>query len=138
MGAPNHARRSEETPADQCGTPSATARGARSQAPEAGAAHPAWTEIEGHLQSARRSILEEIRNHPTPIAGCDQQFDYLLEQRDRISDELDRLVSVRGDNITQENGAEVLIHLINASACIDDELKLRLTSELNRRFGDAS
>jgi hypothetical protein len=54
-----------------------------------------WTELENHLKKARRSILAQIRNYPPPIAACDQQFNYLLEQRDRIAGALSRLASVR-------------------------------------------
>ena len=30
-----------------------------------------------HLENERHRINEEIRNYPTPIAGCDAQFNYL-------------------------------------------------------------
>ena len=29
-------------------------------------------------------IKEEIKNYPTPIAGCDVYFNWLLEERDRL------------------------------------------------------
>ena len=29
-------------------------------------------------------ILEQIRNYPTPISMCDEQFDDLLRERDRL------------------------------------------------------
>lgn len=53
-------------------------------------------ELRDQLEQAKRAILQEIRNYPRPIAGCDQQFNYLLEERDRIADELSRLASVEG------------------------------------------
>ena len=53
-------------------------------------------ELRNQLETARRSILEEIRNYPRPIAGCDQQFNYLLEERDRILGELSRFASIGG------------------------------------------
>ena len=47
------------------------------------------------LESARQlltiqkeRIHELLRNYPTPVAGCDDQFNYLLEERDRIAQEL--------------------------------------------------
>ena len=43
------------------------------------------------LEGERRRINDEIRNYPTPIAGCDAQFNFLLEEQARIVDELDRL-----------------------------------------------
>ena len=30
------------------------------------------------------SVIEQIRNYPTPIAKCDTQFDDLLKERDRL------------------------------------------------------
>lgn len=43
------------------------------------------------LQSEKQRLYEEIRNYPTPIAGCDQQFNYLLEQQAQIIAELARV-----------------------------------------------
>jgi hypothetical protein len=43
------------------------------------------------LEAERRRLYDEIRNYPTPIAGCDQQFNYLLEQQQRIVAELNRI-----------------------------------------------
>ena len=30
------------------------------------------------------TIYEQIKKYPTPIAGCDEQFNFLLEARDRL------------------------------------------------------
>ena len=30
------------------------------------------------------TIYEQIKNYPTPIAGCDEQFNFLLTERDRL------------------------------------------------------
>ena len=30
------------------------------------------------------SVIEQIRNYPTPISKCDTQFDDLLKERDRL------------------------------------------------------
>jgi hypothetical protein len=43
------------------------------------------------LQAENRRIQSEISRYPTPIAGCDQQFNYLLERRTQIQCELARL-----------------------------------------------
>ena len=36
-------------------------------------------------------IKEEIKHYPTPIAGCDEQFSFLLSERDRLTLELTRI-----------------------------------------------
>jgi hypothetical protein len=46
-------------------------------------------ELVDHLQRAKRAIEEEIRRYPTPIPRCDAQFNYLYEQRSRLSQQLE-------------------------------------------------
>jgi hypothetical protein len=43
------------------------------------------------LEAEKRRLYDEIRSYPTPIAGCDQQFNYLLEQQARVHTELNRV-----------------------------------------------
>ena len=43
------------------------------------------------LEAEKRRLYEAIRNYPTPIAGCDQQFNYLLEQQAQVTAELHRI-----------------------------------------------
>jgi hypothetical protein len=40
------------------------------------------------LEAERQLLYEEIKSYPTPIAGCDQQFNYLLERQARVIAEL--------------------------------------------------
>ena len=110
----------------QAAETSATAETARSP----------WTEIEVHLERARRSILAEIRNYPPPIAGCDQQFNHLLEQRDRIARDLRRLAALRRYHPASETDLKALIDVINASEGIAPELKAPLVQLANQRLGE--
>jgi hypothetical protein len=103
------------------GTQSAAEATARAEG-----AHAPWTELEEHLENAKRSILAEIRHYPPPIAACDQQFNHLLEQRDRIADELSRLASIRRLGSTGEGELKALIDFIRTSDCIAPELKAHL------------
>ncbi len=48
-------------------------------------------EVANRLEAEKRRLYEEMRNYPTPIAGCDQQFNYLLEQQARVVAELQRV-----------------------------------------------
>ncbi len=36
------------------------------------------------LQAARSRLIDEISNYPTPIAGCDEQFNHLLSERNKV------------------------------------------------------
>lgn len=89
-----------------------------------------WTELADRLGEARRSVLAEIRSYPPPITACDQQFNYLLEQRDRIAAELGRLALLQGQNPT---AAAALLDFIDTSECIPQELKARLVARWNLR-----
>lgn len=37
------------------------------------------------LMRASRLLQDEIRNYPTPISGCDAQFNHLLGERQKVS-----------------------------------------------------
>ena len=95
-----------------------------------------WAELEDHLEGARSAILAEIRNYPPPIAACDQQFNYLLEQRDRIADAQSRLASIRRDSLNRGSDLRALIDFIEASNCIAPELKACLLPLLDQRLGE--
>jgi hypothetical protein len=43
------------------------------------------------LEVERDRVREAIASYPPPIPACDEQFNHLLEERDRISRELSRL-----------------------------------------------
>ncbi|WP_225025902.1 hypothetical protein [Xinfangfangia pollutisoli] len=43
------------------------------------------------LQVARQKIAAEISGYPTPIAGCDAQFNHLLAQRHKVNAALEAL-----------------------------------------------
>ena len=42
------------------------------------------------MKMTLKEINEEIRNYPTPIAGCDTYFNWLLEERRRLQTLLKR------------------------------------------------
>lgn len=51
----------------------------------------AFTHLEAarsQLAAARESLSREISNYPTPIAGCDAQFNHLIATRRKIGSAL--------------------------------------------------
>ena len=36
------------------------------------------------LVNAQAELIDEIRNYPTPISGCDAQYNHLLAERRRV------------------------------------------------------
>ena len=47
--------------------------------------------VESELVAARAALNSEICSYPTPISGCDAQFNHLLDQRHRVSAALAQL-----------------------------------------------
>lgn len=50
-------------------------------------------DAETALRQARAALQAEIRAYPTPISGCDAQFNHLLAERRRLSEALAALQS---------------------------------------------
>ncbi len=46
-----------------------------------------------HLATARDALDAEIREYPTPISGCDAQYNHLLAERRRAHEALQVLES---------------------------------------------
>ncbi len=43
------------------------------------------TLAKAELQVAKQKIADELAGYPTPIAGCDAQFNHLLAQRQKVN-----------------------------------------------------
>ena len=98
-----------------------------------------WRRIKDHLEDERRRIYEEIKNYPTPIAGCDAQFNHLLEKRDRIAHELNRLEASARESLTRRERVKCIDEFIMSSEYIDGEMKQGIrTSLLGVSGGDAA
>ena len=52
------------------------------------------TAAKAELQQARTLLAHEIRAYPTPISGCDAQFNHLIAERQKLLDALSALDSV--------------------------------------------
>ena len=50
-----------------------------------------WQTIKTHLETKKAQLYTQIGNYPTPITGCDQQFNHLLDQQRQVSQELMRV-----------------------------------------------
>ena len=49
------------------------------------------TPLENQKIAARsESIYQKIKDYPTPIAGCDEQFNFLLSERDKLRKEFEK------------------------------------------------
>ncbi len=73
------------------------------------------------LEQKKVQVQMEIANYPPPIPACDQQFNYLLEQRAAISQALSQLPQLLQQSMT----IETIQDFIATMDCIsEDEIVL--------------
>jgi hypothetical protein len=93
-------------------------------------------ELRNYLDSAKRLVDEQIRTYPTPIPRCDAQFNYLYEQRSRLSQFLERVNAA----LTHDDGYGELANALAAfvtsppfnDSAVEQQLRERLSAELAR------
>lgn len=90
----------------------------------------AWTSVSTCLEDRKQQIYSEIRDYPTPIAGCDQQFNFLLEQLRDVSHELQQARSFVEVRHVEDNAIEVFKTFVAASEFLTDESKRRIETLL--------
>ncbi len=79
----------------------------------------AWQRARERLELSKARIAGQINSYPTPITGCDAQFDYLLEQRGKLTEELGRLEAARRDSTGKNDGGAALADIISSSEFLD-------------------
>ena len=88
-----------------------------------------WEAIRLNLENERARVSDEIRKYPTPITACDAQFNYLLEERVRLADELDRL-KLAQQSPNREAHLESIDKFIASSNYIRGEAEQTIRSSL--------
>jgi hypothetical protein len=89
--------------------------------------------LRGCLEEVRAPIIEEIRTYPRQIAGCDVQFQDLVEKRDGVSQELNGLEALFRDDIAGTALADAIESFMESSAYIDDQTAGKVRAALKRR-----
>jgi hypothetical protein len=56
--------------------------------------------MEPDRKNKLKELNEEIRYYPGPIAGCDAQFNWLLEERIRLANQLKELTDISHRELT--------------------------------------
>ena len=77
-----------------------------------------WDNLRTRLEQERGRIQQEIRSYPTPIAGCDQQFNALLEERSQIAAELRRLDEGRAEGERSGEPGQALDGFLRSCRCL--------------------
>lgn len=98
------------------------------------ATRAAWKEIESCLEQHKERIYAQIKGYPTPITACDQQFNYLLDERTAISRELDRLRSAAEESTRDGDQRGCIQAFIDSSSYVDGATKQRLRSRLSQQL----
>ena len=89
---------------------------------DAGGVESAWKRVRACLERERHRVYEEIKNYPRPIPACDVQFNYLLEERAGISEELERLEAAEESRRCGDPG-KVLEEFVRSSRYLAQESK---------------
>ncbi|MBI3992373.1 MAG: hypothetical protein HY342_03795 [Candidatus Lambdaproteobacteria bacterium] len=84
--------------------------------------------IRRFLLDKKNAVREQIWNYPPPIPACDQQFNYLLEQQDLLSQEIARLDAIIRDRQPADQGASI-DDFVSTSKFIDNEAKRKLVGD---------
>ena len=92
-------------------------------------------ELRDYLVRARASLDEEIRTYPTPIPRCDAQFNFVYEQRSRLTEFVNILNAVLDREDPESTLASVLARFIASSPLSDGieerDLRARLAAVMS-------
>ena len=91
--------------------------------------------LKKHLNAERAGINDQIGIYPHPIPACDLQFNYLLDERAKISRELNHVNAMLVKWSSGGIEFKDIEQLIKSSSHIDDEMADRLRSGFKRSNG---
>jgi hypothetical protein len=101
--------------------------------------------IRGCMQRLKHVLDDEIRGYPTPIPRCDAQFNFLRQQRIRLSQDLLQASTAAANDTAPAALLNVLQRFIDAASYTEDPeehaLRARARDALRRhgaRSGPAS
>ena len=92
----------------------------------------ALTAFKNQLEKVKIRVNKEIGNYPSPIPACDVQFNYLLEERSKISVALKQVDNLLTECQTGNLEIETIEELIKMSSQIDDGMAARLRAAFSR------
>ncbi len=87
-------------------------------------------EIQNHLEKEKQRIFDEILYYPPPIPACDVQFNFLLEDRSNITQELRRVREISERGASDFEQLKSLREFVESSQYFDNLLTARLMSDL--------
>lgn len=91
-----------------------------------------WKEIRGYLAPQREQVYAAIHSYPPPIPACDVQFNYLLEERSRLAQELSRLNTLTKQNLPWREQLQLADEFICISTCLNEEAKQKIRASVHK------
>ena len=89
-------------------------------------------ELRDYLARVRASVDDEIRTYPKPIPRCDAQFNFVYEQRARLTQLLNLLDAGLDQNDRSSQLASIIAGFVASSplgdSCDERDLRKRLTA----------
>ena len=87
-------------------------------------------EIQLHLEAYKLCIATEIRQYPMPIPGCDAQYNFLLDERAGVNQELKQLETLTKRGLKAVELTESVREFINASQHIQHQKSRELLAAI--------
>ena len=89
-------------------------------------------QIREHLERTKQRIQNEIRRYPSPIPACDAHFNYLLEQRERIGEAINRTRGAASDNASSGCSVKTIEEIVAAIAYLDGAARQEISACLDK------
>ena len=90
----------------------------------------AWRIIRERLEARQNQIYDDIAKYPPPIPACDQHFNYLLEQRAAIAQDLRRQKALAKESLASRDPVALIGDFLASSAFVDKEAKQHVAARL--------
>lgn len=89
-----------------------------------------YSQVEARLWQERERIYAEIHAYPPPIPACDAQFNYLIEKRAIVTQELGQVRAIGTLPDSPERKAAALRQLVKTSEILSQSVKAHLLEAL--------
>jgi len=93
---------------------------------------PLRREIESHLEMEKQRIFDEILHYPPPIPACDVQFNFLLIERAKITQELRQAHEIFAKDMSDFDCIQSIREFVDSCKYFDASLEAKFLSELEK------
>ncbi len=90
-----------------------------------------FQEIKLQLEQRKEEIYDEIKEYPFPIPACDAQFNYLLELRNGVAQELNQVSALLAECDLSADSIQLVTSFIQSSMVLKHNVKTKLQQALH-------